>query len=248
MIISWLTETILQWLACLIVVLPLVGLAIWQECKKGNSVQMRTLALLVVFFFVALSLARSSNAFNWLPSPWQGMALEAIFALIVILGTRSARASGLSSKISRSAWQDVIFATLLLLMFVIIRSVLLQITGISKSNNNFGLEFLLFQLTVPGITEELVYRGVIQSRLNDIFSKTWRLWNANIGWGLVITAILFWAIHAFQISDWDMSFRWQTLTLPLVVGVGLGWMRERSKSLLPSIIAHNLVNFLVTIL
>jgi hypothetical protein len=121
---------------------------------------------------------------------------------------------------------------------------------------NFGLRWLnlgtitqpllwnyLFYLAImPGVAEELVYRGVIQSNLNDCFHKKWKFVGTHLGWGFVITAVLFWSIHAFQVNGRSLSFHWQTLTMPLIVGLVLGWMRERSMSILPGVVAHNLVN------
>lgn len=248
MISNWLTESFLQWLACVLVVLPLIAVATRRERKNGRSIALQRLIMLALFFFISLALARSDTAFQWLPSPWQGMVLEGVFAFSVILATQTVQFSGINLKISRNAWRDVLFATLLLLVFVAIRSAALQFTGISGTNQGFGYEFLIFQLTLPGITEELVYRGVIQSHLNNMYSKPWQIWKITCGWGLIVTTILFWAVHAFQVNGWEVSFHWKTLTLPLVVGLVLGWMRERSNSLVPSIIAHNLVNFLVTII
>jgi membrane protease YdiL (CAAX protease family) len=63
-----------------------------------------------------------------------------------------------------------------------------------------------------------------------------------IGWGFVITAVLFWAIHAFRVEGLSLSFYWQTLTMQLIAGLVFCWLRERTDSILPGIIAHNLAN------
>ena len=104
------------------------------------------------------------------------------------------------------------------------------------------MEFLLYQVTLPGIAEELAYRGVIQSQLNSIFPKSWKLFGVSLGWGFGITAVLFWAIHAFRVENLTLSFYWQTLTMQMVASFVFGWIRERSGSIIPGIMTHNLVN------
>ena len=89
---------------------------------------------------------------------------------------------------------------------------------------------------------------MIQSGLNSLFGKPWRLWGAPLGWGWVITSVLFWGIHAFRLgAQSGLWFYWPTLTMQLVVGFVLGWMRERSESLLPPALAHNLANIVWTV-
>lgn len=44
---------------------------------------------------------------------------------------------------------------------------------------------------MPGLAEEIVFRGVHQSLLNRAFGRPWRIANADFGWGLIITAVLF---------------------------------------------------------
>jgi membrane protease YdiL (CAAX protease family) len=219
------------------ITLPFVLIA-----RPGKSAW-RKLGLLSLFFFGLLLLVRIEIYWDFLQSPWQGMVLGAVYALLVILITKSAGSSGLTAKIDRLAWRDAIIATVLLLVFVVVRNLVLRnISPAPQGGTGVGVEFLLYQLTMPGIAEELAYRGVIQSRLNTIFPRPWKIAGAPLGWGFVITAILFWAVHAFRVEGLSLSFYWQTLTMQLIAGLVFGWLRERTDSILPGIIAHNLTN------
>src|ERR1035441_8660626 len=47
--------------------------------------------------------------------------------------------------------------------------------------------------TMPGLVEELVFRGVFHSFSNRAFPRSWKIAGAACGWGLIITA----EIHLF---------------------------------------------------
>ena len=207
----------------------------------------RYLAGLAAFFFGCLLLVRLETIWIFLRAPWQSMLLLAIFSLGVVLLTRAARSYGLTLNLDRQAWRDIVILTILLLMFVMIRNYFLRMIGLANREGTPGLEFLLYQATLPGIAEELAYRGVIQTQLNKILGQPWKLFKVPLGWGFIVTAVIFWAIHAFRVEGLSLSFYWQTLTLQMVVGLVLGWMRERSGSILPGVMAHNLVNLVWTL-
>lgn len=241
---TWLISTLMQWGACLAVTLPFVLLGLWQAHKKltPGSKAVRTLFNLAGFFLICLALVRLDNVVSLIRAPWQAMILEAVFALAVILASRAPARFGLTAKISPGSWRAALLATGLLLAYVVVRSLGLRLMGRGEGGGSPGGEYLLYLLTMPGIAEELVYRGVIQTRLNDIFGKPWKVAGAPLGWGLVATAVIFWAMHAFRAEGMALAFQWQTLSMSFVVGLVLGWIRERTGSLLPAMIAHNLVN------
>ena len=64
----------------------------------------------------------------------------------------------------------------------------------------------------------------------------------------MITSLVFWAPHAFRVDPlMRLSFYWPTLTMQLIAGFVFGWMRERSGSVVPPMIAHNLGNVVWTL-
>ncbi len=178
-----------------------------------------------------------------LPQPWGVMGIRFILAAGVLWGTGAWRQAGLRWKPSPDAWRAAIWMTALMLAFTLGRNLLIARLGLPQAENVLSLPYLLYLATLPGLAEELAYRGVIQPQLNRLYGRPWRLWGASLGWGWMITAILFWAIHAWRAAPGGgVAFYWQTLTMQLWIGLGLGWMRERTESLWPGVIAHNLVN------
>lgn len=246
---NWLLGVTLQWLASLAVAAPFVLLASLN--LRGKKMPWLLPVGLALFFWASLALAQSERAAQILRSPWQGMSLELALALAVIVLAGRAREAGLTLRVADgTAWRDSLIATALLIAFIFTRSTGLRWLGLSTAETQSpGWEYLLFQATLPGLAEEPVYRGVIQSGLNRWAGRPWKLFGASLGWGWVITTLLFWAIHAFRpVEGGGLSFYWPTLTMQLWAGAVFGWVRERSGSLIPAILCHNLANLAWTLL
>jgi membrane protease YdiL (CAAX protease family) len=79
---------------------------------------------------------------------------------------------------------------------------------------------------LAGITEELLFRGVLFGWLRR-YLPAWAT--------IVITAVPFTLEHYFPVL----------FPLVLLYGIGLGWLRERTGSLLPGLIAHLLTDTLL---
>jgi membrane protease YdiL (CAAX protease family) len=108
--------------------------------------------------------------------------------------------------------------------------------------SEFDAETLLFQLTIPGIDEEIMYRGVLLGLLmscikDKIFFRNYI--------GILIIAILFGFIHAFQFdTTYSIHFDWIYFIQTSFFGIVLGWITIKSGSILLAIVVHNLSNFL----
>ncbi len=114
---------------------------------------------------------------------------------------------------------------------------------LTYSGYSFSLEYLFFELSMPGLDEEIFYRGVGLALLNKAFGKNKDLFGAKIGWGLIVISLLFGLVHGVHLSD-ELILRIDlfSVLLTTVSGVLLGWLRERSGSLVLPILAHNLGN------
>jgi membrane protease YdiL (CAAX protease family) len=96
-------------------------------------------------------------------------------------------------------------------------------------------------MTLPGIGEEIVFRGFLLTVLNDHFDKRFEVAGTRFGWGLFLVGVPFALAHMFtKGSAPHMSFK--------ILGIGvytflgscvLAFLKERSKSVWTSAIAHN---------
>ncbi len=115
------------------------------------------------------------------------------------------------------------------------------------------LETWLFQSTMPGIDEELFFRGLMFALFDRIFPTiTFKALGARIGYGALATAVAFGASHSVSLArDATVHFYWMPAVFTGAIGLFLSWLRARTGSLLLPVITHNavdIVGFLVAAL
>ena len=94
--------------------------------------------------------------------------------------------------------------------------------GITKPfiDEGYGLAIQILAVAVmPGIWEEIAFRGIIQTTLTKATGQRE---------ALILTAFLFGIIHG----------AWFSLPYLVLIGLVLGWLRQRSGSLLPGMALH----------
>ncbi|MCA9030717.1 MAG: CPBP family intramembrane metalloprotease [Planctomycetaceae bacterium] len=89
----------------------------------------------------------------------------------------------------------------------------------------WSVPFLAFMPLVPGVFEELLFRGYIQSRL----AKRWSPWAA-----IVMTSLMFGVMHVVP----------HVIIFAFVLGLWLGYVAHRTNSVFPSIVCHATINFI----
>ena len=168
-------------LAC---ALPFVVIAAWLSRTRRWGLLL-FVAILVVLD-VALDEIPRVDGFQRLRWSWQESLLSAAwpFLLVAVVPVISLASIGVTSRLRPGWLKPSIIAGL----FALTVPTIFFILGVRKKLDAEGWAFLLI---MPGLAEELVFRGVYQSLLNRVFGKPWRLANAEFGWALIITSILF---------------------------------------------------------
>jgi membrane protease YdiL (CAAX protease family) len=195
--------------------------------------------LVAAAFFYFVSDMVLSRFYGLVPNPdgvswnWTGKALSLAFTLAVAsLPVIGLRRTGLTLPQRDGAlWAWGLFA------------VLTGVLGYFALTDGYvepDLETRLFQWTMPGLDEELVYRGVLLLMLNEALRGRVQALGAPMGWAAVITTLLFGLIHTVSFENGALEYG-----LPvsqIIGGFVLVWMRERTGSLVLPILAHNTVN------
>ena len=100
---------------------------------------------------------------------------------------------------------------------------------------------VLWQLIVSGFGEEIRYRGYYQSRVNQEFGKPYQIMSVRFGPGLIVSAVLFGLVHAFNtfnplIGQYNLAWPWALWTL--IGGFFFGLLREKTDDVVACTIAH----------
>jgi uncharacterized protein len=235
------------------------------ECHE-NSMQNGTLdstthrPLLAAIFhtfvvsIVILSLVPTVNLLrdllNWRRPPELSEALlvallvQWSLASLVWCGT-AARGHGLHELLGRTwenvrdAQNDFRFACVVIL-FMLISAFSMRLLGPFDNSSIDTSPRTLIQLILSvcvaisaGITEELIFRGYLLRQFEALTGSE--------NFGLLSQAVLFSLAHGSQQTVAGILHKF-------LAGYFLGWSAIRRKSLLPGIIAHSLLNVLMTIL
>ena len=132
---------------------------------------------------------------------------------------------------ARAAW--LVFAVVAVIVCVI---------AFAYRDGPDTLDTIAFQWTMPGIEEELFYRGVLLLALNEALDSGVPRRFAGIGWGGVLASVAFGLGHALFYRKAGLTF--DTLAFALTGGPALllAWFRARTGSLALPVLAHNVAN------
>ena len=226
-------------LAC---TLPFALIAAWRSQTRRWGL-LGFVASLVVLDFALIEIPRVDGfqRHHW---SWQECILSSAlpFLVIALVPAISLASVGVTSRPSPGWLKPSIVAGLIA---VAVPAVFFAL-GARKKLDAEGWAFLL---TMPGLAEELVFRGIYQSLLNDAFGRPWRLASAQFGWGLIVTAVLFAGSNGLVVVDPQLHSRivLRAAIAPVLLSLVAGWIRERTNSVWPCVFGHNLSNIVIPV-
>ncbi|GEQ98494.1 hypothetical protein JCM17844_21310 [Iodidimonas gelatinilytica] len=109
-------------------------------------------------------------------------------------------------------------------------------------SENASVETIAFQLTMPGLEEEIFYRGLLLFAFDRAFTGRTRFLGVDWGWGAFFSSAVFGLAHAFGYSDGAFSFEPMIMALTAVPSLLAVWLRLRTGSLVLPILLHNAGN------
>ena len=163
---------------------------------------------------------------------WSGKILSLAFSAIVILSLRlSPDAVGLrQQEHPRLAW-------IALGLFIVWGACL----GLIFRPGVPDAETLAFQATMPGLAEEIAYRGIAPAILLGLMNRKPHV--DGIPWAVVLaTAVMFGVWHALSYSGGRIGFDVMSGLFPFIGSIPGGWLRFKTRSLLVPILGHSLAN------
>jgi hypothetical protein len=105
-----------------------------------------------------------------------------------------------------------------------------------------AVERLAYQALMPGLDEELFFRGLLLAVFLRIFPDPERSGPAPIGWAALCVTALFAIGHGLRITPDGIQGSAVVLAVTGLIGLGLLWIRRRSGTLIAPLFVHNLIN------
>jgi membrane protease YdiL (CAAX protease family) len=90
------------------------------------------------------------------------------------------------------------------------------------------------------LSEETLFRGYIQSRLNSVFGRPKHFLGVSWGWGLIISSVFFGLWHL----GWKPgTLEWPHVLWTMFAGLIFGFVREKSKGVIAPALLHGIMNY-----
>jgi hypothetical protein len=226
----------------ILLIAPIIVIA----CFKSEKLNLKYLGFFILYFLADVFLQASGKQLINLDLKfnWAGKFLSLVLALIIIFSvSKEERIKiGFTSKTNSPA--SLKFGLLVFFGFTFFDIIFKLI--LFPKGNAFNLETFLFQATMPGLTEEILFRGISLWLLDKAFAPTWNYRGIKFGWAFVIVTVLFGVSHG-AILDQDLHLKFDIITmvyLTLISSLSVGILRQFSGNLIYSILGHNTINLI----
>ncbi len=229
------------------------------DCNKESIDKLKVLAIIEVIF-IEIVFFISAWFFQALyPSTygWYSKIIMILLGLLGILIHKRLRDYGLAPK---SLKFSVKWSIYIIILFTVINVAVILVafaTGLSDLRvdlEQFFIDMVWYFIFV-GFAEEFFFRGYVQSRLNEVFTKKYKkILGVDFEWsqGTLITGIFLFGIpHILTgINLFTGTINISLMTLMLVVfasllGVIFGVLREKTGGIVVPTILHGLIDFTV---
>lgn len=104
---------------------------------------------------------------------------------------------------------------------------------------------MVFGFVLQAIPQEILFRGYIQSRLNEAFGRPYKLFGVSWGAGVIIASLLFGLLHVFNpfnpfTGHYNLTLLWGVWTF--FFGLVYGFLREKTGNITAPTIVHGIEN------
>ena len=107
---------------------------------------------------------------------------------------------------------------------------------------DFSVQGWIFEATAPGLGEEFLFRGLVQTGLNASIPVAFFVRGVRINLGTILAALLFGVSHLGQNQPAFLTT--SQLVFGPLVGLGLGIGYDRTRNLWGAVIVHNIANLI----
>ena len=125
--------------------------------------------------------------------------------------------------------------------------ILLAFFSYFNPKTEYDFETLLYESTMPGIDEEIMFRAVFLGIMLNALKERFSFLNLSIrNPSLILNGLLFGLVHGLQITKGlDVNFDYRMGLGTFFYGYLYGWLTIQSRSILLGVLSHNFSNVLI---
>lgn len=143
---------------------------------------------------------------------------------------------GWTIKLREGSLMPIIYTVLLVLL-----ARLIIYLSFENVNPDFDLETIGFQGILAGLSDELIFRGILLALLNRVFVAKENVFGYSLSFGVLISSLLYGLSQGFILQEgFHLQINLIRILLGFFVGLIAAVLKERSGSLLPAVIFHNM--------
>ena len=233
-------ELFLESLLHIALILPLL-LIFMKERTMENYLRVLSIVVCYLVYYFALTLRYHFDCFdiikgNW---NWDGKIYGIVCGIVMyfIFRRQLCENDFFTFKQNKAGLKSALKVVAVIISISILGGVV--------KDRDFNLETLLFQISMPGIDEEIMYRGVLLGLMCSALRSGGAAWRNP---AIIINGVLFGLVHALSISDGALQFSIMNFVWTWIFGYGFGYIAIKTRSILLPILTHNLYNFTMNLL
>lgn len=227
----------------IVIILPFICIAIINNYKRN----IKYLFYFLLYFVLDCTLQGLAKDYITIQSfsfAWIGKILSLILSIGIIFSLNKKNREDLGFTLKTNSRKQLIYGISIFLCFLLFDFIFKMI--VFPKGKSFDWETFLFQATMPGITEEIAFRGIGFWLLDKAFPPKWNWKGIRFGWGFIIITVLFGVVHGAIITpDYQVKFDLITIAyLILISSFSVGVLRKFSGNIIYPIIGHNCINLM----
>lgn len=234
------TQFLLEPILHLVIILPLL-LIFMNERTKENYLRVLCIVACYLIYYFALTLQYHFDCFNLINGNWNwdgkiyGIACGV--AMYFIFRRQFNENNFFTLKQNKEGIKSALKFVVVILSIAILGGVV--------NEKEFNLETLLFQISMPGIDEEIMYRSVLLGLMCSALRTGGAAWRNP---AIIINAVLFGLVHSLTLGDGALQFNSVNFIWTAILGYSFGYITIKTRSILIPMLTHNLYNFTLNLL
>lgn len=229
------SQLLLNPLLHLAIIVPLL-LIFMKERTRENYLRVLSIVVCYCLYSIALVLPYLFDSLHFINGSWNwngklfGLACGVI--LYFLFRRQFADNNFFTLKQNKEGLRSALKVAIGLLSVYVLAGLL--------GEKEFDTETLLFQISMPGIDEEVMCRGVMLGLMCSTLREGGK---PSLNPAIIINGIWFGLVHSLSFQSGEVVFSVASFIVTGLVGYALAYIALRTRSILIPMLTHNICNF-----